>query len=261
MIGNYPAKVIFFLIWYPTHLVLVLITTVILVIVYRKIALALDEGFWAPLTGPITQICSSLCTFFQRSEENVFGIALRETEITNETEIGASNTAKNQDNTVSAQFLSLGANRIRSASVQSHSGSFSANESQLSIGGARNRSASICSVEIDFGNSNETGNNLRDKFNRKRKNNQRKINSAFFFVSFSFIIIAIPTATMVNLLVFWMIIDLQEYKIYGLFVNQILYGLVFLVNPFLYMFSNQYVMEKLRCRKRAENNTPLSSRK
>ena len=215
MVNEFRIKYLLFVLWYPVHLILVLIVTIVLIFVYRKIAQALGESFWAPLTGPIFNNYRSI-----RNVGEITGkkgkVTIKETDVSDTIELTATR------NKPSANFLTVSQGKVRSASV--------------------------CSVESDFGHFSEAGSqvSLKDEYYKKRKNNQRKINSAFFFVSFFFIIIAIPTTTMIIFSFIKVMNGEADYTVYGFFVSQILYGLVFLLNPFMYMFSNQFIMQKFQ---------------
>ena len=224
--GYEDIKYAFWIFWYPVNLVLVIIVGAIQIVVYRKIAKALDESFWTPVSVPISLIANYLQKCCRPSLNTGANIAVKQTNITDE--ITAENEQKDNKNVETETNF-------------------------LSIEHGRERTASVCSIDSEFGSSSNLNHiSLKDEWNNKRKRNQRKITSAFFFISFLFIIIAIPTTTIV-ILCFWLLMYTDadfEAAMFGLFVSQCLYGSVFLLNPFLYMCSNEYVMNKLKCSKR-----------
>ena len=233
-VGRFPLKYFVILAWNPFHLLLTIVVTVILFITYRKIAVALDVSFWSPLHQPFSQARQSIRKFRSKNKSTL--------------------TVFNDEPNVE--------NKMRLAKATENF-EFSEHSVQcLSTGQNRKRSTSICSVQQDFGETSNANVSLRQQWIAKQKNNQHKINSAFFFVSLVFIVLAIPTTTTVIFLfahIIW--IAHHVYLVYGIILCQTLFSLVFLINPFFYMLSNQFVMRKLHylfgwnCKNRTERTT------
>ena len=272
------------LIWYPIQLVLDIIVAIIMVVIYRSIAITLGENFWTPLMKTIRsgfRILMTKCDCFRNDRnENLEMVVITETKTdcensqfqvestisTNQNEeehknllnkTGDDSCTNQVEQTSSSAPGKISANsnsQKRTESFESRSGSGNADQksSEFFLSASQCRTdterSRLSSTSSTFSKDPKKGCDRKistEKVNDKTKQN-RRITSSFFFVGFSFIVTAIPTSVFIILLFVLAMATNNWDLVLGSYMSQILYGTVFLINPFLYMFSNHYVMEKLK---------------
>ena len=205
-------KSLLWMCWYPFHLILVLIVTIVLVVIYKKISTALKESFWGPLFYGFKSVRAFCCQ--KRGSRG------RKTD-----------TIVNFELTTKAENIT-DKNLFHNASTDENTE-------------RKENNFMVESNMENLPNDNRTTFTTANRIKNQQKD-QQKITSAFFFVSFFFIMTAIPNTILVIIMIILVYTIESNYLIYAFVISQNLYGLVFLLNPFLYLFSNQFVMNKLR---------------
>ena len=216
--------------WNPLHFVLTLIVTLILIITYRNIAKALDKSFWDPLYEQISIARSSLHKLCSPTTANCDKVFYR----------------SNADNNLE---LSSATEKVESSEKS---------VTCLSVEENRERSRSNCTVQNGLEISSDSSSKHRST--KQRTNDQRKITSVFFFASFMFIVLALPTITIEIILnAYFRFIEYHWTLLYGAVLCQKLFSLVFLINPFVYMLNSSFVIQKLNhiCTTKGENTEIL----
>ena len=218
-LGKIPLKHIMIMSWHPFHLILTILVTIVLIFTYLP-PKAMDEKFWYPLYEQTHDISSSFRSFWSPRKSKLKKSTRED------------NSENMNDHPLATENLELkeemGTNRP--------------------IDGNRECSTSICSVGNDCAVKSNISAISKQEWNKKRENYNRKITSTFFFVSFIFIVLAIPTTTtVIILLAYCRWIEFHLNLFYGAIFCQTLFSLVFLINPIFYMRINQIVVQKINC--------------
>ena len=165
-LGSIPLKHVMILSWHPFHLILTLLVTIVLIFTYHKIAKAMDEKFWYPLYEQISDIRCSFRSLWSRKKSK-------------------SKKSTQESNTLD---LSLVTENLELTEMLA---------TNCSVGINKGLSTNICSLEDDSAVHSNRSITSKQEWVKKRGDHNRKITSIFFFVSFMFIVLAIPTTTTV----------------------------------------------------------------
>ena len=220
------ARVISLIAWYVTRLILVLTLSLLMSFVYYSISRDF-ETFWEPLLAPFKSLqnCASLCFSCHRSD-------VKQEKNIKETTVDSTDTNPEQ------QFTEHSLN------------SLNIDDSNQLTCPALNRQDTVTSYDdgidrIDLQSANE---NIKLGLSAKRRENQLKVTITFFYVTFFFTLVALPTSLVILGYIFYARsggADIHISSKYYFLVSRTMYQLVFLLNPFLYSRRNPYIIERI----------------
>ena len=189
---------------------------------YRNIAKALDRNFWDPLYEQFLNINSSVRKL-QIPRKSLYNNSVQRCNAEKKLEL-ISSTVK----------LECTENLVTSLSIDGE------------VRSLPERPTSITKEQHDLQTNSSGCVNSKSEFETKREKYHHKITSAFFFASFTFIVLAIPTITSeIILFVYFRWTEFHWNLLYGALLCQFLFSLVFLINPFFYMLSSSFVIQNL----------------
>ena len=256
--------------WIYSKFVLVMLATVVMFLVYKLIAKQFSRSFWSPIVLPFKSCC--LMTRLHRNNETVVTAVVAFTaqpschhtpSDQSPEEIGvAPNTLNNDNNSGSPDNITPEAVEVNQGRYQAMvqigdlSERYICQNEQAPVPG----DADPDHLELNSGSTGRQGDNTTSAPNRRQRRvkkaltlQQQKhyVTTIFFFVSVLFLAVSVPSSVshLINLLFDNILPSSFIFNLYLL--TETLYGINFVLNPYLFSFNNSYLKERRAnlCRK------------
>ncbi|XP_075261989.1 uncharacterized protein LOC142353591 [Convolutriloba macropyga] len=257
-----PYSDAFTIVWIYMKILLIGIVTILMFVMYNSISKQFVGNFWAPILLPFRAlfVCDFHChehdsmtsITTNHPEENVDNFSAHEHETDDQNEDGniiAPAEKPNPKKPKMGILLESPKQKISPPMFKGQKVSLELKHPKLSNGSSRasdrmsSANNSPCHKPVTSAKQKADQKALMEQ---KRQQKKHHLTTMFFFISIIFILVSAPnSANQVLAHLFPNVVSLIfQWRLY--LITETLYGLNFLLNPYLYSFNNSYIKQKFR---------------